>query len=334
MASIIILGSGGFGLSLAIMCANAGHEVTVWSKFRDEIEAIERTGELKAKLPGCKVPKSVRLTTDISEVSGKQLAIIGIPTAFCRSVCEEAAEFIDPDTIVLNTAKGLEKGTLKTMSMVTKESLPNNRIAILTGPSHAEELARGIPTIVTVASEDIEVSRYVQQTLTCSNFRIYSNRDMLGCELGGALKNVIALAAGVCDGLGLGDNTKAALITRGIREISDLGLAMGADLVTFAGLSGIGDLIVTCCSMHSRNRRAGILIGKGVSPDDAVEQVGTVEGYSCTKNAYELAQKLGVEMPITEQLFDILFNGKPAGDSIRALMDRPSKNETEQDFFS
>ena len=333
MAKIIILGSGGFGLSLAIMCANAGHDVTVWSKFRDEIEAIERTGELKAKLPGCKVPKSVKLTTDITEVRGKELAILGIPTAFCRSVCEEAAKYIEPETIVVNTAKGLEGGTLKTMSEVTEESLPKNRIAILTGPSHAEELARGIPTTVTVASKDPEVMKYVQTTLISANFRIYSNHDVIGCELGGSLKNVIALAAGVCDGLGLGDNTKAALMTRGIREIATLGVAMGAESSTFAGLSGIGDLIVTCCSMHSRNRRAGILIGQGVSPAEAVERVGTVEGYSCTKNAYELAKKLGVEMPITEQLYAVLFEGQPANASIRALMERPSKNETEEDFL-
>ncbi|SDA20892.1 glycerol-3-phosphate dehydrogenase (NAD(P)+) [Ruminococcus sp. YE71] len=333
MAKIIILGSGGFGLSIAIMCANAGHDVTVWSKFRDEIEAIERTGELKAKLPGCKVPKSVKLTTDISDAKGKELVILGIPTAFCRSVCEEAVQFIDPESVVVNTAKGLENGTLKTMSVVTKESMPNNRVAILTGPSHAEELARGIPTTVTVASDDIEVSRYVQQTLTSANFRIYSNTDVLGCELGGSLKNVIALAAGVCDGLGLGDNTKAALMTRGIREIAAVGEAMGADPATFAGLSGIGDLIVTCCSMHSRNRRAGILIGQGVSPDEAVERVGTVEGYGCTRNAYELSRKLGVEMPITEQLYSILFEGRAASDSIRALMGRPSKNETEKEFL-
>lgn len=333
MAKIIILGSGGFGLSLAIMCANAGHDVTVWSKFRDEIEAIERTGELKAKLPGCKVPKSVKLTTDIAEVRGKELAILGIPTAFCRSVCEEAAKYIEPETIVVNTAKGLEGGTLKTMSEVTEESLPKNRIAILTGPSHAEELARGIPTTVTVASKDPEVMKYVQATLISANFRIYSNHDVIGCELGGSLKNVIALAAGVCDGLGLGDNTKAALMTRGIREIATLGVAMGAESSTFAGLSGIGDLIVTCCSMHSRNRRAGILIGQGVSPAEAVERVGTVEGYSCTKNAYELAKKLGVEMPITEQLYAVLFEGQPANASIRALMERPSKNETEEDFL-
>jgi glycerol-3-phosphate dehydrogenase (NAD(P)+) len=333
MAKIIILGSGGFGLSIAIMCSNSGHDVTVWSKFRDEIDAIERTGELKAKLPGVKVPKSVRLTTDISEVKDKDLVILGIPTSFCRSVCNEAAQFLSKDTIVVNTAKGLETGSLKTMSTVTKESLPNNRIAILTGPSHAEELARGVPTTIVVASDDREVSYYVQNTLSTSSFRIYVNDDVLGCELGGSLKNVIALAAGVCDGLGLGDNTKAALMTRGIREISELGKAMGADIETFGGLSGIGDLIVTCCSMHSRNRRAGILIGQGVSPDEAVERVGTVEGYTCTKNAHELAQKLGVEMPITEQLYSVLFENKPAANSVSALMDRPKKQETEKDFL-
>lgn len=333
MAKIIILGSGGFGLSIAIMCANAGHEVTVWSKFRDEIDAIERTGELKAKLPGVKIPKSVSLTTDISLVKDKELLILGIPTTFCRGVCEEAAKYIQPETIVVNTAKGLETGTLKTMSTVTKEALPNNRVAILTGPSHAEELARGIPTTIVVASDDRAVSYYVQNTLSTSNFRIYVNDDVLGCELGGSLKNVIALAAGVCDGLGLGDNSKAALMTRGIREISELGVAMGAELNTFGGLSGIGDLIVTCCSMHSRNRRAGMLIGQGVSPDEAVERVGTVEGYVCTKNAHELAAMLGVEMPITEQLYSILFNGKDPKESIGALMDRPKKQETEKEFL-
>jgi glycerol-3-phosphate dehydrogenase (NAD(P)+) len=305
----------------------------VWSKYRDEIDAIERTGELKAKLPGVKIPKTVNLTTDISEVRDKDLMILGIPTTFCRGVCEEAARYVQPETIVVNTAKGLESGTLKTMSKVTEESLPNNRVAILTGPSHAEELARGVPTTIVVASADREVSYYVQNTLSNSKFRIYVNDDILGCELGGSLKNVIALAAGVSDGLGLGDNTKAALMTRGIREISELGVAMGADLNTFGGLSGIGDLIVTCCSMHSRNRRAGILIGQGVSPEEAVERVGTVEGYVCTKNAHELAARLGVELPITEQLYSVLFEGKNPKDSIANLMDRPKKQETEKDFL-
>lgn len=333
MADIAILGSGGFGLALAVMCSNAGHSVTVWSKFQDEIDAIKRTGELKAKLPGVKIPVTILLTTDISCVKGKNMIILGIPTSFTRSVCEEASKFIDKDTIVVNTAKGLENKTLKTMSTVTEESFPDNKVAILTGPSHAEELARGIPTTVVVASCDREVSYYVQSTLSNNSFRVYVNDDVMGCEIGGSLKNVIALAAGVCDGLGLGDNTKAALMTRGIKEISSLGIAMGAKGDTFAGLSGIGDLIVTCCSMHSRNRKAGILIGQGVSPEEAVQRVGTVEGYGCTKNAWELSQKLGVEMPITEQLAKVLFEGKTASSTISALMDRPSKNETEKEFL-
>ena len=328
MADIAILGSGGFGISLAVMCSSAGHTVTLWSKFQDEIDTIKRTGELKVK-----IPEAVALTTDISCVRGKDMIIMGIPTAFCRSVCESAAEYADESSIIVNTAKGLEAGTLKTMSQVMEEAFPHNRYAILTGPSHAEEIARGIPTTIVVASPDREVSYYVQNALSNRTFRIYVNDDVLGCELGGSLKNIIALAAGVCDGLGMGDNTKAALMTRGIREISVLGSAMGAKPETFGGLSGIGDLIVTCCSMHSRNRRAGILIGQGISPEEAVERVGTVEGYTCTRNAYELTKKIGIEMPITEQLYKVLFENGKAIEAISALMDRPSKNETESEFL-
>ncbi len=333
MANIAILGSGGFGLSLAVMCRRAGHDVVVWSKFQDEIDTINRTGSLKAKLPGVKIPKDIKLTTDISCVKDKDLIIVGIPTSFIRGVCEEAAPFVSKNSIIVNTAKGLENNTLKTMSVVMKECFPENTICILTGPSHAEELARGIPTTVVVASDDRQASNYVQEILSNSTFRVYVNDDVVGCELGGALKNIIALAAGVLDGLEMGDNTKAALMTRGIKEIRTLGLAMGAKPETFAGLSGIGDLIVTCCSMHSRNRRAGILIGKGVSPAEAVEQVGTVEGYVCTQNAYDLAKKLGVELPITEQLYKLLFEGVNPYEALKNLMGRPVKNETEDQFL-
>ncbi len=333
MADIAILGSGGFGLSLAVMCLRAGHKVTVWSKFQDEIDTINRTGSLKAKLPGVKIPKEIRLTTDIFCVKDKDLVIVGIPTSFIRGVCIEAAPHVSKNSIILNTAKGLENNTLKTMSVVMRECFPDNTIAILTGPSHAEELARGIPTTVVVASENREASNYVQEILSNQTFRVYVNDDVIGCEIGGALKNVIALAAGVIDGLGMGDNTKAALMTRGIKEIRTLGIAMGAKSETFAGLSGIGDLIVTCCSMHSRNRRAGILIGKGVAPDEAVEQVGTVEGYVCTQNAYDLAKKLGVELPITEQLYKLLFEGEKPYEALKNLMGRPVKNETEDQFL-
>lgn len=334
MADITILGSGGFGLALAIMCDNAGHNVTVWSKFQDEIDTIKRTGELKAKLSGVKVNSTIALTTDISAVKNKDMVILGIPSPFLREVCENAMEFIDEKTIIVNTAKGLENDTFKTMCQVAKESFPKNHVAVLTGPSHAEEVARGVPTTVVTASDDRKISNYIQDTLSNKTFRVYVSDDVMGCEIGGSLKNIIALAAGVCDGLGLGDNTKAALMTRGIREISRLGIAMGAKLDTFGGLSGIGDLIVTCCSMHSRNRRAGILIGQGVSPEDAVRQVGTVEGYICTKNAWELSKKMNIEMPITEELANVLFEGAPAVNTIKNLMGRPSKNETENEFLS
>lgn len=334
MADITILGSGGFGLALAIMCDNAGHNVTVWSKFQDEIDAIRRTGELKAKLPGVQVNKSITLASDISCVKDKDMVILGIPSPFLREVCESAAQYVESKTVVVNTAKGLEGGSLKTMCQVAKECFPDNQVAVLTGPSHAEEVARGVPTTIVTASDDRNVSYYIQNTLSNDTFRVYVNDDVMGCEIGGSLKNVIALAAGVCDGLGLGDNTKAALMTRGIREIARLGLAMGAKADTFAGLSGIGDLIVTCCSMHSRNRRAGILIGQGVSPEEAVRRVGTVEGYVCTKNAWELSKKMGIEMPITEQLANVLFCGEPAAAAIKNLMCRPSRNETESNFLN
>lgn len=333
MAKITILGSGGFGLALAVMCDNAGHDVTVWSKFKDEIETIKRTGELKVKLPGVKINKSIKLTTDIQAVEGRDMIILGIPSPFLREVCMTAAEFVDENAIIVNTAKGLEADSFKTMCQVASECFPKNRIAVLTGPSHAEEIGRGVPTTIVTASNDRDVSFYIQKTLSNNTFRVYVNDDVMGCEIGGSLKNVIALAAGVCDGLGLGDNTKAALMTRGIREISRLGVAMGAKSDTFWGLSGIGDLIVTCCSMHSRNRRAGILIGKGVSPDEAVRQVGTVEGYVCTKNAWELSKKMNIEMPITEQLAKVLFEGEPAVNTIKNLMNRPTTNETEKDFL-
>ncbi|MBR1749797.1 MAG: NAD(P)-dependent glycerol-3-phosphate dehydrogenase [Ruminococcus sp.] len=333
MAKITILGSGGFGLSLAVMCSRAGHDVTVWSKFKDEIDTIKRAGELKSKLPGVIIPESIRLTTDVSLAADSDMVILGIPTRFCRSVCEEAKPYIGRDSIIVNTAKGLEPETLKLMSEVTDESFPENKTAILSGPSHAEEIGRGIPTTIVVASEDREVSYYVQNALSNNTFRIYVNDDIIGCEVGGSLKNIMALAAGVCDGLGLGDNTKAALMTRGLTEIARIGIAMGAKRETFAGLSGLGDLIVTCTSMHSRNRRAGILIGQGVAPEEAVRRVGTVEGYECTKNAYELSKKLDIEMPITEQLYGILFGGIAPKDSIYTLMSRPTKNETEDGFL-
>lgn len=324
MAKITILGSGGFGLSLAIMAEHCGnHTVTVWSKFQSEIDDIRRHGEHVQKLPGVPVSESIALTSDISCVKGCDMVIFGIPSSFVRDVAKLAAPYIDEHMVVVNTGKGLEEGSLKTLSQVIGEEIKTDKLVVLSGPSHAEEVARCIPTTIVAASENMKAAEYVQNQLSNSFMRIYLNTDVKGCELGGALKNIIALCAGICDGLGYGDNTKAALMTRGIHEIARLGKAFGANVNTFSGLTGIGDLIVTCTSMHSRNRRAGILIGQGVSPQEAVERVGTVEGYFCCKAAYDLSRQLGVEMPITEQLNEVLFKGGDVREALSALMKRP-----------
>ena len=329
MAKFTILGMGGFGLSLAVMLNNFGHEVTVWTAFHQEIEDIKRDGESKQKLPGVKISSEITLTDDITSVNGAEIVIFGIPTRKVREVAKKAATHFAPETVVVNTGKGLEESTLKRMSEVLEEEIPNNPIVVLSGPSHAEEIALGMPTTVVAASKNKKYSYYIQEVMSNSTFRIYINDDMVGCELGGSLKNVIALCAGICDGMGFGDNTKAALMTRGITEIARLGVALGGKTETFAGLTGIGDLIVTCTSMHSRNRRAGMLIGQGVSPEEAIDQVGTVEGYLCTKAAFNLAQKMGVDMPITEQCYNVLFSGLDPKAALSNLMGRPKRHEAE-----
>lgn len=330
--TITVLGSGGFGLALAVMLEKLGHDVTVWSKFRSELDDIRRDGENKAKLPGVKIPDRIKLTDDISAVKDSKLVIFGIPVNFVRSVAKEAAPFIRPDAVVVNTGKGFEAGSLKFISEVLKEEI-GRPIVVLTGPSHAEEVGIGMPTTIVAASEIHEEADFVQEVMSGSSFRIYINDDVIGCEIGGALKNVIALCAGICDGMGFGDNTKAALMTRGIWEISRLGVKMGGKAETFAGLTGVGDLIVTCTSMHSRNRRAGILIGQGTSPEEAVRQVGTVEGYFCTKAAYELSRKVGICLPITEQCYNVLYNGADPHDALKNLMGRPKRNESENALY-
>ena len=329
MAKFTILGMGGFGLALAVMLNNFGHDVTVWSAFKQEIEDIRRDGENKQKLPGIKISEEIILTDDLSLASNSEIVVFGVPTKFVRSVAKQISGYISKKTIIVNTSKGLEEESLKRMSEVLEEELPENPVVVLTGPSHAEEVALGVPTTVVVASKDMQYADYIQSIMSNNTFRIYINDDVIGCELGGSFKNIIALCAGICDGMGLGDNTKAALMTRGITEIARLGVALGAKDETFAGLTGIGDLIVTCTSMHSRNRRAGILIGQGVSPIEAVERVGTVEGYICTKTAYALAQKVGIDMPITEQCNNVLFNGLKVKNALSNLMGRPKRHETE-----
>ena len=329
MSKIVILGTGAFGLSIAIMAVESGHSVTMWSAFESEIESLKRDREHKDKLPGVKIPESIDFTADISCVADAEIVVIGVPSIFVRKVVRQAAPYIKPEMIIVDTSKGLEDGTYLRMSEVIREEVKDAPIVALSGPSHAEEVSRKIPTAISAASDDEKAALAVQEAFSNNVLRIYLNDDVIGCELGGSLKNIIALCAGICDGLGYGDNTIAALMTRGITEIARLGVAMGARLDTFFGLTGIGDLIVTCTSLHSRNRRAGTLIGQGVSPDEAVKQVGTVEGYYCCKAAYGLAQKMNVEMPITAELFKILFEGGDVKEPIKALMNRPSKYERE-----
>ena len=256
--------------------------------------------------------------------------IFGIPSSFLRPVAKLAKPYVTKDMIVVNSGKGIEEGSLKLLSQVIEEELGTDKLVVLSGPSHAEEVARSIPTTMVAASNNKYAAKYVQEQLGSSNLRIYLNDDVKGCELGGALKNIIALCCGICVGMGYGDNTKAALMTRGIHEIARLGKAAGANPLTFSGLTGIGDLIVTCTSVHSRNARAGKLIGEGIPPEEAVRRVGTVEGYCCCHTAYELAKKLGIEMPITEQLNEVLFNGGDAKEALNKLMSRPMIYEHEE----
>lgn len=333
MAKIVVLGAGGFGISLAIMSVESGHDVTLWSVFQSEIDMIALDREHKQKLPGVKIPDNIKLTADMSCISGADIVIIGVPSVFVRNVVKQASEYITENMVIVNTSKGLEDVDYLTMSRVIREEIKNVPIVVLSGPSHAEELARKVPTTIVAASDDMKAAEYVQDTLTNNYMRIYLNDDVIGCELGGALKNIIAVCAGICDGIGYGDNTIAALMTRGITEISRLGVAMGARLDTFFGLTGIGDLIVTCTSEHSRNRRAGTLIGQGISPQEAVERVGTVEGYYCCKAAYGLSRRLGVEMPITEQLYKVLFENCDISVPLKELMARPTKHESEEKIF-
>ena len=330
MARITVLG-GGFGTALAVMLyTTQQHEVSLWSALPEEIEAMRRDGEQKEKLPGVKIPNGISLTTDLSVISDSDLVLFAIPSAFVRSTCQKVAPYLREGTVIVNAGKGIEESSFKLMSTVFAEELPQGTYVVLTGPSHAEEVGRNIPTTVVAASANKAAAYLVQEWFSSGTFRVYINDDVTGCELGGALKNVIALSAGISDGLGYGDNTKAALMTRGLHEIERLGQALGSRTNTFAGLTGLGDLIVTCTSMHSRNRRAGILIGQGVRPADAVAQVGTVEGYYCCRAAYGLAKRYDVEMPITEALYQVLYEDADVKKGVFALMDRPKKHEYEK----
>ncbi len=327
--NIAIIGAGSMGTAMAILLSKNGNNVNLWSPMKDEISMLKANQEHVTRLPGVKIPDSVVFTTDINiAVKDCEVVVLAVPSQTTRQNCKILSDIISNDTIVVTCSKGIEDGTCKLLSEIMQEELPQNNIAVISGPSHAEEIARDIPTTVVAASRKIEVARFLQDLFMTPNFRVYTNTDIVGVELGGALKNIIALCAGVSDGLGYGDNTKAALMTRGIAEISRLGVAMGGNADTFSGLTGVGDLIVTCTSMHSRNRRAGILIGQGKSVQQALEEVNmVVEGVATTKPAYDLATKLGISMPITQEAYSILFEGKDPRNAVSDLMSRDKKNE-------
>ncbi len=334
---IAILGAGSFGTALAVLISGYDNcEVTLWSAVCSEIEDIKKNKENTKLLPGIVIDtQKIKLSTNISDITNADIVIFAIASIYVRKVASQASSYIKKGAIIINVAKGLEQNSLKRLSEVICDEIPGHSFVALSGPSHAEEIARAVPTTIVAASIDIGVAEKVQDILNSAILRLYVNEDIIGVELGGALKNIVALASGICDGFKLGDNTKAALMTRGITEIGRLGVKMGAKTQTFAGLSGIGDLIVTCTSMHSRNRRAGILIGQGKTAKEALREVGmTVEGFVATDAAYKLATKNNVSMPITESLYNILYRNENIKYVLKNLMNRPAKHESEKFWFS
>lgn len=329
MIRIGIIGAGSWGIALAKLLADNGHKVTVWSIIPEEIQMLNDRHEHVDKLPGVKLPESIDYTTDLkASCTDKDILVLAVPSPYTRSTAHSMREYIADGQIIVNVAKGIEEKTLYTLSQVIEEEIPQAKVTVLSGPSHAEEVGRGLPTTVVVGAKEQDTAEYLQNVFMNDVFRVYTSADILGMELGGALKNVVALAAGIADGLGFGDNAKAALITRGITEIGRLGMAMGGKFETFCGLTGIGDLIVTCASMHSRNRRAGILIGQGKTYDEAMAEVKmVVEGVYSAKAAMGLSKKYGVDLPIIEQVNLVLFGGKPAKEGLAALMGRDKKDE-------
>lgn len=331
MANIMILGGGGFGISLSVMLYKYGHQVQLWSAVKDEIEAIRTYGENKKLLPGIAVDSGIELTTDERIAKNADIIIFAVASKFVGNVAERIKPYVSETTTLVNVAKGFDEASSRRLSEVIQEVYPNNNVVILSGPSHAEEIARGVPTTIVAASKNRDAAEYVQEIMMNTNLRVYVSDDMVGAELGGALKNIIAVCAGICDGMGLGDNTKAALMTRGLAEIARLGVAMGAQTETFAGLTGMGDLIVTCTSMHSRNRRCGIFIGQGLSAQEAISRVGmTVEGCNAAKSAYLLSQKYHVDMPITTEIYHVLYENKDIQSAVSDLMERPKRHESEE----
>ena len=329
MQKIAVLGAGSWGLALALLLNENHHEVTIWCFDEKEKETILAHRENKRCLPGIKIPVEIDLTTSLQEaVEGKAIVVTAVPSKALRQTMVQTKPYLDKETIIVNVSKGIEIDTCYRLSEVIQDVV-DNEVVVLTGPSHAEEVARHMPTTIVASSKNSVCAQKIQDAFMTQYFRVYTNTDVVGVELGGALKNVIALAAGVVEGLGYGDNTKAALMTRGIAEMMRLGIAMGGEPTTFAGLTGIGDLIVTCTSGHSRNRHAGELIGQGYSLEEAIQKVNmVVEGIPTTKAAYQLMQKYEVEMPIIETIYKGLFEELSIKEAVNELMNREKKIET------
>lgn len=331
--NLLILGAGGFGTALAVTFHAMGHHVTLWAHRRERLDAIRACGENRRLLPGVAVSPAIGLTDSLEEVPAAELVLLAVPSFAVRETCRRLFPHLKEGQVLANVAKGFEAESGKRLSQVIAEECPGHPVVVLSGPSHAEELARGVPTTLVAASTRREAALWVQDALSGGKLRLYVNDDVVGVELGGALKNIIAVCTGICDGLNLGDNSKAALMTRGIAEISRLGAAMGASVETFAGLSGVGDLIVTCTSMHSRNRRCGILLGEGHDPAAAEKLVGsTVEGCRACRAAHALAKRYGVEMPIVDALYQVLEEGLDVRACTALLMGRPVRHETEENW--
>lgn len=329
MAKISVLGAGSWGTALAVVLHKNGHEVTIWSIAQDEIDMLKKEREHKDKLPGVKIAEEIGLTTDLKEaISGRDMLVVAVPSPYIRSTAKSMAPYVEDGQLLVSVAKGIEEGTLMTLSAILEQEIPQAEVAVLCGPSHAEEVGIGLPTTLVAGAKRKETAELVQSTFMNEVLRVYTSPDVLGMELGASLKNVIALAAGMADGLGYGDNTKAALITRGISEIGRLALKMGAKYETLSGLTGIGDLIVTCASKHSRNRKAGMLIGEGYTMEEAMKEVKmVVEGVYSAKAAMELSAKYDVSMPIIEQVNEVLFDGKSGKEAVMDLMLRDKKPE-------
>lgn len=329
MKKIGVIGAGSWGTALANTLANKGHQVKIWDINQDHLKSMEEFRENKAFLPEIRLHDNITISYTIEDtLMDTDIGLFSVPAQHFRQALTGALPYLKKEMVLVNVAKGIEQKTLLTMSQIAEEVAPEIPYVVLSGPSHAEEVGRMLPTTVAVASKDMKFAEFIQDVFMTDRFRVYTNHDVIGVELGGALKNIIALGAGISDGMGFGDNAKAAMMTRGIAEIARLGVQLGAEVLTFAGLAGIGDLIVTCTSMHSRNRRCGIMIGQGVKPSEAVEKIGmVVEGMYTTEAAYQLAKKVGVEMPITECIYQVINDQIDAKEAVEVLMGREKKHE-------